>query len=247
MNNVQHSSDTPRWGTHPKFIEIGRACLRALYVDPFSEDEFNEHVGAWNILDGEKGRNGFVDRWLVDCETSPRADHLLSGIWRPAAPPNFEVVVQVPIDECDSIADTITTVKPTAFVNAPGSDDGENIKNAYKILELYWRLGWLPGGAIWIGFSLNQLQTLQNASDEDGYQNPLSDRFVRCIPSTRYGYTAHSSTPATKVDKRGQVVERDDAPSHPSWFMLMPAYDPVIAAEQFRIFDSMASQIGVVF
>lgn len=240
--NIRHSSETPKWGTNPAIIEIAHACLchalhqKNIYVDPYSEDEFNQHVQASRILTGELGRDGYVDRWL-DLDASPRADHLLSGLYRPVAPIGQHVDANG------------TMIKPTAMVNAPGDPSGENIKNAYALLELYWRLGWLPGGAIWVGFTLNQLQTLQNAlvDDNGSFRSPLSSRFVRCIPSRRVPYTAHSSTSATKINKKGVEVERDDAPSHPSWFMLMPAYDAMLAAEQFRLFDSMASRLGEVF
>ena len=246
-----HSMGTPKWGTNPLIIDIAHATLchatnqKHIYVDPYSEDEFNEHVAAYRILTGVKGRDGFVDRWL-ELDICPRADHLLTGLWRPVAPSGLQVSPALcrwfVSDDASSIG-----VKPTAFVNAPGDPSGDNIKNAYSLLELYWRLGWLPGGAFWVGFTLNQLQTLQNARTEGEFQSPLSSRFMRCIPSRRIPYTAHSSTPEIKINKKGVEVERDDAPSHPSWFMLMPAYDQVIAAEQIRLFDSMASQLGEVF
>lgn len=243
MNSIRHSSESPKWGTNPEMIAIAHAVLctatrqRQIYVDPFSEDEFNAHVGAWRILTGEKGRDAFVDRWIDD-GVSPRADHLLSGLWLPAAPAGYRVHVG---DE--------EYMLPTAMVNPPGSEDGESVKKAWRILELMWRLGWLPGGAMWIGFTLNQMQTLQRVGGEDdgSFLSPLAQRFVRCIPARRMPYTAHSSRPATRTDKRGNVVENDDAPSHPSFLVLMPAYDDIIAAEQMRLFDSMGSQLGEVF
>lgn len=255
-SNIRHSSDSPRWGTNPDVIKIGHAVLCGalnqpkIYVDPFSEEEFNAHVGAYRILDGSKGKDGYRDRWIEDWNTDeqrcPRADHLLSGIYQPVAPVGYEVTMSLSPDECDSLGDSLPSVKPTALVNPPSSEDGENVKNAYRIVELMWRLGWFPGGVLWVGFNLNQFQTLQRKEDPH-YLSPLADRFLRCIPDHRLPYTAHSSRPATRVNKHGETVDNDDAPSHPSFFLLMPAYDVALAAEQGRLFDSMGSQLGEVF
>lgn len=232
MNNIRHSSEQLRWGTNPAVIEIATAVIKpfrmsepAIDVDPFSEPEFNEYVRAARILTGAKGLDGFRDRW-IDHELFPRADHVLAG---------FASANQSP---------------PVGFgpygvlANPPGDDLGDNVKNAWRILVHLWRLRWIES-AVWVGFNLNQLQTLQI----QGTLSPLDEEFTfrRCIPRRRLDFVAHSSRPATRIDKHGKEVENDDQPSHPSFFMLLPSRDPVVGAEQLRLFDSMSSELGAVF
>src|SRR5688572_28299262 len=136
-SNVRHSTESPKWGTAPEIIHIAHRTLGYVTVDPFSEPEFNAHVGAERILTGEKGFDGFKDRWL-DVESCPRADWLTTGI---AGAGQF--------------CNVTLTVLPTVLVNPPSDDDGGtrgiNVKRAWFILNQYHRLGWFPGGAIWVG------------------------------------------------------------------------------------------------
>lgn len=217
---VRHSSESPKWGTAPEIIHIAHKVLGHITVDPFSEPEFNEHVKAQRILTGAPGLDGFKDRWL-DTEEFPRADWILTGLKRPTP--------------------TIAYAGgpyPTALVNPPGDDRGENTKKAWFILERLHRDGWLLGGTIWVGFSLNQLQTLQGrdlrGDDRTGFRSPLDPDFLRCIPDHRLGYVPHSTSEAT-----------DDAPSHPSFFVLLPSQ--VNGDEQRATFRKYAGELGEVF
>lgn len=231
MKNIRHSSSQPKWGTPSEVIDIGRAVLTCaglpdvITVDPFSEPEFNAHVKANHILTGEKGSDGYRDRWLP-IDACPRADHILAGLVNPKS--------------WDG-----TRNARTAIVNPPGSDDGESVKRAWFLLDRYHALGWLGGGALWVAFNLNQLQTLQRATSavvrragDAMPSHPLSPEYegLRCIPDHRLSFTRHSS------NKDG-----DDAPSHPCFFVLLPSHDATIAAEQRRLFESMASDLGAVF
>lgn len=232
MNNIRHSSGSPQWGTPFEVITIASQVLGVsqlmrdvevgLTVDPFSEPEFNRHVGARRILTGEAGLDGYRDRWLVD-DDCPRADAILADY---------------PVQHTPATAST-------AIVNPPGDESGENTKRAWKLLVNYWTLGWLDS-AMWVAFNLNQFQTLQRVTS----YSPLSDNFMylRCVPSRRLDFTRHSSAPTTKIDKKtGKEVAVDDAPSHPMFFMLLGSHEPAIKAEQLRLFDSMASKLGEVF
>lgn len=251
-SNVRHSSGSEKWGSCDSFVEIARACFYGrVYVDPFTEEEFNGTIAAMRILDGTKGRDGFKDRWLAN-ELAPRADHLLSGVFRPVAPVGFHVFDPRVVEErpFKSMLADDEAFDATAFVNAPGDESGEQIKDAYTILELYHRLGWLPGGAFWVGFTLNQFQTLQCVTENDvEARSPLSPAFegCRCIPRKREAYRSHSTRPKTRINKHGVEVENDDAPSHPSFVLLMPSTDEIIAADQRRVFESMACKLGEVF
>lgn len=205
--NIRHSSEEARWGSPVEPVEIAKAVLGRISVDPFSELRFNELIGAERILTGEKGLDGFHDRW-IDVEDCPRADWLLADFPQPEVVEDF-----------------------TALVNPPGSDDGDNVKRAWRLLDAYHRLGWFGGGAIWVAFNLNQFQTLQGISP----RSPLSQDFIRCIPDHRLAFIPHK-----KTDEREQ-------PSHPSFFVLLPSSNEIAAAEQRRLFESMASKLGEVF
>jgi hypothetical protein len=202
-------------------VTIARESLQpfggSIYLDPFSEPEFNECVGAKRILTGEPGLDGFRDRWVnadSDFDPCPRADHLLAGY--PVAGYN---------------ADRAALAR-SALVNPPGDDTGDNVKKAWRLLDRYHELGWIDS-AVWVAFNLNQLQTLQGIS----VRSPLCDEFVRAIPDTRLAFASHSSRPAGS----------DDAPSHPCFFLLMPSHAPHLATHQVQTFGRLASELGEVF
>lgn len=221
--DIRHSNVEIRWGTAPSYTTISRTVLgitatrrdQSITVDPFSEDRFNVAIGAERILTGEKTRDGYKDRWLAD-DACPRADAILAGfaLLGPAVE-NYH----------------------TAHVNPPGEkeDDGkrhDNVKNAWRLLDEYHRLGWLGGGALCVLFSLNQFQTLQGVSE----RSPLHGDFLRCVPARRQPFVRHDASP-----------EKDDAPSQPSAIVLLPSLDEVVAAEQARVFANLAHSLGEVW
>jgi hypothetical protein len=270
-SNIQHSNSSAQWGTAPEIVVVAHEVLgpSSITVDPFSEPEFDQRIGAARILTGAAGLDGYRDRWLDD-EACPRADQLLAGIARPARKGyGFEL--------------------ETAIVNPPSGEEGDNVKRAYRLLELYHRLGWLPGGAIYVGFSLNQFQTLQMSDEVDDpgeFRSPLHDAWTqcRCIPRRRAAFSPHSTRPfykgldefmkAAKLKDRAKAEERfratpvgmdlfarhvdpttkiqgppdlDEAPSHPSFFLLMPSTEPVRALAQRTKFEALATKLGEVF
>lgn len=230
MSNVRHSSASERWGSPNQLVAIGRSVLGAarrglapIYVDPFTEPEFNQRIQAARILTGVRGLDGYADRW-IDVPMCPRADWILAKM----------KAGQISA----GIADGSGPNDYTAFVNPPskedddGRADGSTVKNAWRLLDAYHSQLWLGGGAIWVAFNLNQLQTLQLGTG----RSPLHGDFLRCIPDRRQSFVPHSTS-----DKSG------DQPSHPCFFVLLPAIDPVVAAEQARLFESMAGELGEVF
>jgi len=208
--NVRHSSENPRWGSPEVIVEIGRKVLGRYTVDPFTELRFNQIVKAERILTGSPGLDGFHEPWILG---APRADHVLA---------RFPSVVPAPNIQMN-----------TALVNPPGDDSGENVKRAWELLDTYHHLGWLGGGALWVGFNLNQLQTVQGVSA----RTPLSADFLgcRCIPGRR-----HAFTPAEITDERAQ-------PSHPCWFVLLPSRDDDVAKRQIAEFTRLSRALGDVF
>lgn len=254
--NIRHSMGSPQWGTPGQVITIGHRVLKPLAlgtppidVDPFSEAEFNAHVGALRILTGAKGLDGFKDRW-IDSDAFPRADHLLAGL---------------------HTAHAEHSSTDTALVNPPGDEKGENVKRAWWLASTLWERGWLDS-VLWVAFNLNQLQTLQEAANV----HPLSPCFegLRCVPDHRLAFTAHSTHTRTvcqykvpcspeprdgsKLCKKhkaqpqlaGSWVEAPadgEAPSHPCFFVLMPSHNDSTADAQRHLFAQLAGELGAVF
>jgi hypothetical protein len=107
-----------------------------------------------------------------------------------------------------------------------------NVPLAWRILTGYWDLGWLGFGAVWAGFNLNQFQTCQIPN----VLSPLAGEFLRCIPSSREPFIPYEENP-----------DQTDAPSHPSFLLLLPAKNPVIAESQRQIFTRACAEFGEVF
>jgi hypothetical protein len=223
--NVRHSNASSEWGSPDAFVRIARATLGEIDVDPFTSTYWNTAgeatIDAKRIGTVDGPVDGFSDRWLDEAE-APRADWILGDVM---------------------ICERAVRGNTTAFVNPP-SDDGEPtvrgmtaVKRAWQIAETYHRLGWLDGGAIWVGFNLNQLQTLQFNTDGDRrIRSPLHADFLRVVPRRRVPYRPHPSR-ASKVQ----------APSHPSFLLLMPSLYTVESKRQLRTFTDLGAELGDVF
>jgi hypothetical protein len=120
----------------------------------------------------------------------------------------------------------------TANVNPPGDRSGANVKRAWALTDFYVESGWLGGGALWNGFNLNQLQTCQGLAR----RSPLDADFTgfRCIPKKRKPY-----------QKRPGVLGTQ--PSHPSWFMILPAIVQERREAQRKAFARLCRDLGEVF
>lgn len=219
--NIRHSAGTPEWSTADEIIAIARDVLGEIHFDPFSASEWNERVRA-KRFGSLPGRGGDV----IDATKSswfphtPRADFITAGI--------------LPSDILRA-PDFVRSERYNAFMNPPGDDTGELVKRAYSLLEWHHRMEWIES-AFYVGFSLNQLQTLQNISPLYGVKGrtPLGGSgFIRCIPRIRTAFVGHEG--------------EGEQPSHPSFFMLMPSRFPSVRAEQVNRFMTLASELGDVF
>lgn len=90
MSSAQHSAKTDRHGTPPVFVEIARASLGAIELDPTSDHVLNEWVGAQRYITAEQ-----------DATSTP---------WFAAGPSPLDVSQHAPIEHS----------AVTALCNPPG-------------------------------------------------------------------------------------------------------------------------------
>lgn len=208
---AEHSSESHDWGSARVQVDLARVVLGHITVDPFSSAKWNQVIGARRII--TEAQDGYQTPWIAGApfpQTDPQGDD--DGAIERRLRPNTN----------------------TAMVNPPGDPSGEKVKRAWRALELYHRRGWFGGGAVWIGFNLNQFQTLQDIAREDGYRSPLSSDFLRCVPESRLPYQS-----APGVDG-GQ-------PPRPSWMLLMPSLDRRVAMLQRTAWGAIAGRLGEVW
>ena len=93
------------------------------------------------------------------------------------------------------------------FQNPPGFDGGEMVQKCWSIFEHDHAIGWLGSGC-WIGFSLEQLASLQGLPAlQEGSprspRNPLSGELVvTIVPSRRARYELHPEQLITLCEKK---------------------------------------------
>jgi hypothetical protein len=227
---AQHSSANDDWGTGRSVIDIARAVLRYISVDPFSSAKWNAVIGAERII--TENQDGFATPWVDHPECPAPGQALWSPGEREARKLEVDRWSMLPLQAPRDLA------PQTAHVNPPGERTGRNVKAAWYALDQYHRMGWFAGGAMYVGFTMNQLQMLQNAAngmpDEDEARTPLSKKFLRCVPDSRIAYQI-----APGVDAKD--------PTHPSWFLLMPAIEPALAQHQLALFAMLCRPLGDVF
>jgi hypothetical protein len=227
---AQHSSGNDDWGTGRTVIDIGRAVLRYISVDPFSSAKWNAVIGAERIITEQQ--DGYATPWVDHPKCPAPGQAIMTPQEREVARLSIDRYAQ-PLPQAPSDLDP-----QTAHVNPPGERTGRNVQRAWYALDQYHRQGWFAGGALYVGFSMNQLQTLQNAArgaaDEVVARTPLDPSFLRSVPDRRIPY---------------QIAPGVDAeqPTHPSWFLLMPALEPALADRQRAIFTLLCRELGDVF
>jgi ParB family chromosome partitioning protein len=94
------------------------------------------------------------------------------------------------------------------FVNAPGG----LVRPFWMALMCAWRDRDIQQ-AVWIGYSLEQLQTLQNC--------PLTPlHFTTCIPSRRIAFVENEAKKAERIarlEAQGKVASERSSPSHAAY------------------------------
>lgn len=234
---AQHSSSTGVWGTAREIVDLTRATLGEIHLDPFSDPAWNQIVGADRILTEED--DAFSCQWFPD---SPPASEILDGIGAYNLP------------RCTS---------STGIVNGPGDPTGDAIKRAWLLTYWHYRAGWIGGGAIWVAFNIGQLQTLQNSgaprsllsfpllitSSRVRYlESPATEAArLRKLAEVKRALEKATGAKARKLKAQAsRLAAGASAPPHASAVVLLPAHDPKEAERQRQIFALVGGRLGEV-
>lgn len=215
---AMHSADSPDWGTPPIPRRFSACFLRpSAFGDAIDLDYASSKY--WNTWWPDK------DRPIAYLDGSRGKDVLVEEDRRHA----------VTGHGCGA-----------GHLNAPGANGGEMVQKCWELFENDHRTGWLHSG-VWIGFSLEQLTSLQGIAP----RSPLSvhdGTIITIIPCRRIRYELHpeqliallkkKQARRDKKSKEWEVEERqiqrlrqraDDepvpglAPTHASYITLLPS------------------------
>lgn len=133
------------------------------------------------------------------------------------------------------------------WLNPPGADDDAGTDNLvrpfWERLVEHWREG-LIDGAVWLGYSLEQLATLQG-----GAAHPLM--FVTLVPCERFRFLSRRvKTGRVGLDGRELMADapgpprEGESPTHGNFVTLLPTRrSPTEAAAQVARFRERAAQL----
>lgn len=129
------------------------------------------------------------------------------------------------------------------YLNPPGDKTGELVKRFWTKLVTSCLAGQVQG-AIYAGFSIDQLQTLQNSE----YGGPLGNRFPICIPKQRPKWIRSleaSPQPDMFLPDPEPTPVVGNNPTKPSFFCYVPGQGNAAAARAF-LFRSKFAKFGEV-
>jgi hypothetical protein len=119
----------------------------------------------------------------------------------------------------------------TVFLNPPGDKSGQLVKAFWSRLVHEWTCG-VVDSAVWVGFSLEQLVTLQSAPI-----NPMTLPMV--VPRRRLSFlfrSGHANAPPTQAK----------APTHGNYLTLLPSPEPELGRAQLAMWAARGREIGEV-
>lgn len=182
MSNAKHRASSAEWYTPPKYVEAARTVMGGIELDPFSCRLANEMIVR-------------ADRYMDKDYDSLRGD----VCWQ------AETAIINPPGTC--MVYTASGVK--RFPRCGGLSPRGNLRTVCgcRLVTLAWeklvasaRAGTL-GQAIWIGFSIEQLQTLQNSVAD---RSPLD--FPFCVPRKRIHFVT--------IDPATRAISKGGSPTH---------------------------------
>lgn len=237
--SAMHSTASPDWGT-PEIVRRFAICvLRPAAIGTTAIDIDYASSAYWNQCWPDAS-----SRPHVYLDGSKGRDVLRQG---------------------DRVAalDAIRARGGTAFENPPGLNGGEMVQACWRGLVEDHEAG-IIGSGFWVGFSLEQLASLQNAGDDDGkLRHPLTTEgrkhVTSIFPSRRTRYILHPEAMIGVIRKkqarriRGSKEWRQleskaealmarnddspvagDAPSHASYFTILWHADRTIRRRQVK-------------
>lgn len=191
--NARHSSETFEHGTPPAIVEAAHAVMGGIDLDPASCEKANHYVEAVEFFNQED--NGFRQTWHGRVFLNPPGGLMELATGRP-------VYIKTKKRESCSVT------------GACGLKPGHKHENVGSSAGAWWRklaqeyVAWHVEQAIFIGFSLEILQTTQ--VDPSGLPIPLD--FPICYPARRLDYIA--------LEKAG--ITPGGAPTHASFIAHLP-------------------------
>jgi hypothetical protein len=168
--SAQHSCATPEHGTPAKIIDLARATLGGIDLDPASSPQWNRFVCARRIITAKQ--NGLHTPWFTGAPAPLRLGTDKTEPW--CLPTCLELGTRPP--------------RNTVFLNPPGDKRGELVARFWCALAEYYRRYWVTS-AIWVGFNVEQLARLQRVG---AVSHPLEHTTL--IPRERIAYR---DTPTT--------------------------------------------------
>ena len=130
---AQHSMITDEHGSPPSFVNLARAVMRGIDVDPASSAIANRNVRATRFIDAKQDFR--VTPWF---EGAPAPNRLRTN---PARAPSSHT-------------------KGRTFGNPPSDKRGVLVARFWWLFVEYFELGWITSG-IYVGFNVEQLSRLQ--------------------------------------------------------------------------------------
>lgn len=179
--NPQHLAGSAEHYTPAYVVEPARTVLDVFHLDPASCREANKVVKAGNYFD--QADDGLQQKWHGNVFLNPPGN---CG-WIPDA--------------------TAKKGKRTAICGNEGSCSCKLVKKFWNKLWHEYDVGHVEA-AVWIGFSLEQLQNLQTKPKEVFRPSPLD--FPICYPHKRVAYVGTSPTHAsyiTLLPPQGKTIE----------------------------------------
>jgi len=137
------------------------------------------------------------------------------------------------LDESASWRERGQSRRPRVFLNPPGDKRGELVKAFWRRLCAEW-LAERIDSAVWVGFSLEQLVSLQ--MHDQRTPTPLESQFGLAVPSSRLRFL--------RPDPAGGDPSAAAAPTHGNYIVHLPSHAASRRAVQRERWHRECSQLG---
>ena len=239
---AMHSASSPDWGT-PMLLRAFSACVLA-------------PAAFGPAIDLDYASSAYWQDWWPNPAERPTA--FLDGT------KGCDVLVEA--DRFSAVAAARKRFKGaesdlqigSGHLNAPGLDGGDMVQQCWALFEKDHRTGKLGSGN-WVGFSIEQLGSLQNVAERNPLTTGTDDLITTIVPSRRAHYVVHpkalieiTKKKQARRDRTSKAWEREQrllqrlrsreddrpvdagAPSHLSYVSLLWHHNRTIRREQMK-------------